>query len=137
MVYLGYSYEKVNQITKACDCFSKAVDIVDRYYGDNHPFVAEIYNAWGGALECMGKYDEALRKFSRCLQIKHRVLTFDHPSIGVTHNNLGLVYTKLADHKRAKENYLKAYDIWSHAYEAPNENIATALNNIGSAHDSL
>ena len=68
------------EYAEALESFQKALMILIKVLGEQHPDVATSYNNIGGALGSQGKHSEALVHHQKALTIELNVLGEEHPS---------------------------------------------------------
>jgi len=85
----------------ALENFRAARAIVERKFGDSHPFFAESLHNVALALEKLNRFEESQRLLERSLDIRKRVLPLDHPDLAFSYHSLGRVLVALGQVKRA------------------------------------
>jgi tetratricopeptide (TPR) repeat protein len=88
---------------------STGVDLLDQYLELNIPNPA-AWNNRGGALQSLGRYEEALRSYDQAIA--------QNPRFTEAHNNRGIILQKKNCLDQALESYLKAIDLNPHFSEA-------------------
>ena len=122
---------------KALEFYTKALVIIERALGKDHPNTAASYNNIGSVYQRMGNYPKALEFYTKALNIKEKVLGKNHPSTATSYNNIGSVYNDMGDYPKALEFYTKALDIEERVLGKNHPDTATSYNNIGSVYSDI
>lgn len=88
---LGFLHLRKNDAQSALDLFRSAHTIVQKKYGDTHPFTADSLNSMALAFEKSELPGEAQRLLEHSLAIRKRVLPVDHPDLAFDYHALGRV----------------------------------------------
>ena len=126
----GNRYYYLKNYHRAFNCYSKALVILERILGSDHPDTAITYNNIAGVYKNQGNYVLALEWYFKALNIREKVLRSDHPATAETYNNIATVYINQGDYVLALEWYIKALIIFKEEYGLEHPNIAIASNNI-------
>gem|GEM_PF-2518177 len=126
----GFGYLHSGQYDEAFTWFKKALEIVEKVLGKDHPSTATTYNNIAAVLDNQGKYDEAFTWFKKTLEIKERELGKDHPSTATTYNNIAGVLDNQGKYDEALALYQKALVIREKVLGKDHADTATTYNNI-------
>ena len=109
---LGYAYMLTGKYDSAIEKLEKALEIMLKILGEEHPDVATIYRNLGKAYYSMGDYDKAIDHYKKALKTQLKVLGEEHPDTAATYHDLGSAYYSKGDIYTALEYYGKALKIW-------------------------
>ena len=123
-------YQEQGDYEKALEYYGKALEIVERTLGNDHPYTATTYNNMAGVYKEQGDYEKALEYYEKDLEISERVLGSDHPSTATTYNNMAGVYKEQGDYEKALEYYDKALDVRERTLGNDHPYTATTYNNM-------
>eukprot|EP00971_Amphidinium_carterae_P251351 4989697-Amphidinium_carterae.1 len=79
------------------DYLERALQILERHYGPDHPHLAGPLSSLGNAYECLGNFAKMRDYFERALQIQECHYGPDHPEVAKTLTSLGDAYEALRD----------------------------------------
>ena len=133
---LGLAYDNKGDYDKAIEYYKKALKIILRKLGSEHPNVAIYYNNLGFAYREKGDYDKAIEYFQKALKIGLRKLGSEHPNVAFYYNNLGKTYNNKGDYDKAIEYLQKALKIGLRKLGSEHPNVAITYNNLGLAYDN-
>jgi tetratricopeptide (TPR) repeat protein len=68
----------------------ESLAILSASLGEEHPMSAHCRDSWGGILNALDRYDEALPLLERALADRRRALGEDHDKVGLTLKNLAV-----------------------------------------------
>ena len=81
---IGMIQMRKGDFAGALESFRAAQAVVEKRYGDNHPFLADsLYNV-AHALEKLNRLEESQKLLERSLDIRKRMLPPDHPAASAT-----------------------------------------------------
>jgi tetratricopeptide (TPR) repeat protein len=109
---LGYHLHHVAAYAEARACYERALRIVERALGPEHPQVATAVNNLGRVLQDLGDLAGAKACYERALRIDEAAFGPDHPEVATDVNNLGSVLWALGDLAGAKACYERALRIF-------------------------
>lgn len=99
---LGMVQMRQGDFRAALESFRSAQTIVEKKFGDNHPFSADSLHNVALALEKLNRFEEAQKLLERSLDIRKRVLPLDHPDLAFSYHSLGRVLVALGRLKAAR-----------------------------------
>ena len=134
---LGLVLHDLGDLAGAKACFERALGIVERALGPEHPRVATAVNNLGLVLQALGDLAWARACFERALGIWERALGPKHPDVAAAVSNLGSVLWALGDLAGAKACYERALRIDETAFGPDHPNVARDVNNLGSVLQDL
>jgi len=123
------------QYSKALEFHFKAVNIIEKVLGKEHPDTASSYNNIGIVYDRQGDYPKALEYYFKALNIREKVLGKEHPDTASSYNCIGLVYDSQGDYPKALEFHFKALDIYEKVLGKEHPDTASSYNNIGIVYD--
>ena len=118
----GQAYHAKGESDKAIGYYEKALAILLKKLGAEHPRVATSYNNIGLAYHAKGEYDKAIGYYNKALAIQLKKLGAEHPLVGTSYYDLGVAYYNKGDKTKAMTYLLKAK--------------ATYLKTLGAQHPS-
>jgi len=127
---MGYYLEKIAQYEQALPLYLRALEILEKVLGKEHPDVATSLNNLAMLYNSQGKYEEALPLYLRALEIWEKVLGKEHPNVATSLNNLALLYDDQGKYEEALPLYLRALEIFEKALGKEHPLVATSLNNL-------
>jgi len=128
------AYNKVRaQFDDALSILKRALAVLEKTYGSDHPNIATCLSNVGGVLSVKGDYDGALMNNRRALAIDEKYYGPDDPNVARDLNNIGLVLKDKGEHNEALKYYRRALEIFGKAYNPDHPKVAISLNNIGQA----
>ncbi len=111
----------------------KALVILKKIFGEEHPDVANSYNNIGVSLGDLGRYEEALEYLQKALVIQKKVFGEEHPDVATSYNNIGVSFRDLGRHQEALEYLQKALVIRKKVFGEEHPDVAISYNSIGAS----
>ena len=108
---LAFIYDVQGDYGKAEEYYRKALEIVGKILGQEHPDTATIYNNLALVYQAQGYYRKAEEYYRKALKVMEKILGQEHPDTATIYNNLAGVYQAQGDYGRAEEYYRKALKI--------------------------
>ncbi|MEM8964161.1 MAG: tetratricopeptide repeat protein, partial [Acidobacteriota bacterium] len=112
---------------------SEALDLAERFWGDDHPEVAMIQ----GQLAEQAEHDDPERSvalFTRAIDMLRRVYSGPHPDLASTINNYAVFNLDRGRFEDARTGFEEALDMQRQVYDQPGTLEAIILNNLGRYH---
>ena len=131
LLWLGLTYESLNQYTKALECYDTSL-VIRQKIGDVKGERATLSNI-GSVYRSLGQNDKALEYYQKDLAIAQKI--GDMKGAGVKLNNIGLVHVSLGQYAKALECYEKSLAIAQEIGDVKGE--GSTLGNIGSVYNYL
>ncbi|MEE9234587.1 MAG: tetratricopeptide repeat protein [Candidatus Acidoferrales bacterium] len=128
---LGYRAKMVAAYTEAKGHYERALKLLEKHLGSNHPDVATLVNNLGDVLQTLGDLEGAKDHFQQALEIDQAALGPNHPNVAIDVNNLGGVLQDLGDLNGAKARFQRALEIDEAALGPNHPNVAIRVNNLG------
>jgi len=100
---------------EALDHMQRALELMEKLHGTDHPKVAVLYNNLGGVQAGLGKLQESLATQEKALGIRQTVLGPDHPDVATSYSNLGRLLADLGRYDEALERFQAALGIMDEA----------------------
>ncbi|MGB0670195.1 MAG: tetratricopeptide repeat protein, partial [Rhodospirillales bacterium] len=113
----------------AIGSFRKALTVLERSLGDDHPDVATALNNLALLHYTQADYDAAEPLYRRALAIDERILGEDHPGVATDLNNLALLYKKRGNFQAAKPLLARSLAIKEKNYPPGHPSLMTGLKN--------
>jgi len=105
-------YLNNGELKQAKERFEKALTIMKKIFGEDHPDVAAGYLNLGIVYRCMKQYNLAKEHLEKALMIQKRTeLGEKNELTSEMYRNLATVYDSTGEVHKAKEFYEKAMDI--------------------------
>jgi hypothetical protein len=123
--------EATNRLEEAEPLMQRALTIVEKSYGPEHPSVAISLNNLGGLLQAANRPQDAEPVMRRALEVAEKALVPDHPMIAVIQANLGGLYKSQGRRGEARPLLEKALAIKEKAYGPDDARLATDLTQLG------
>ena len=114
----------------ALSLLKSALIIFEKFYGDEHPDTAEVYQQMADIYQDLNKFSEALTLYNKALEIREKVLGKDHPDTATTYNNMAGFFENQGDYEKALDFYGKALAIVGKVLGKDHPHTATTYNNI-------
>ena len=128
----GYYLHAVADYPAARAAYERALKILEKQLGPDHPNVAALVNNLGSVLQDLGDLAGARQAFERALKIFEKQLGEDHPNVATLVNNLGRVLQDLGDLAGARQAFERALRMDEAAFGPDHPNVAIRVNNLGS-----
>ncbi len=116
----------------AIAAFERALQILERKLGRNHPDVATALNNLALLHYSRGNYDAAEPLYQRSLAIDEHTLGIDHPGVATDLNNLALLYKKQGNLEAAEPLLKRAMEIKEKQFDPGHPSLVTGLKNYAS-----
>jgi eukaryotic-like serine/threonine-protein kinase len=110
--------------------FREAVDIVNKIWGETHPYMAFTLNGYSGLHQQRGLYDLAENSLRNALEIGREVFPETHPFIGVVLHNLGKLFKETGDYMNADDYYSSALNLRRSSLPSDHTDIASSLDGL-------
>ena len=104
-------YSTKGEFEKSAELYSKALNMQINLFGKEHIFCASILENQADDNLIQKKYNIAFELLKEALKLKEDFLGTDHPETAVTYYKLAEYYRLTDDNIRAKEYYIKSFDI--------------------------
>jgi tetratricopeptide (TPR) repeat protein len=111
--WTGYYLQFRGVYLSARPYYERALAIVEKALGPDHPDTARSLNNLGYLLQAMGNLAEARPYYERALAIREKALGPDHPDTALSLNNLGYLLQAEGDLVDAHDYLERAYKIFA------------------------
>ncbi|MBW4651003.1 MAG: tetratricopeptide repeat protein [Kastovskya adunca ATA6-11-RM4] len=118
------------QYAAAIPLAERALAIMEKVLGQEHPDVATSLNNLANLYKEMGNYSTAEPLYQRALAILEKVLGQAHPDVALTLNNLALLYQLQGNYSTAEPLYQRSLAILEKVLGQEHPSVATTLNNL-------
>ena len=120
-------YYKMGLYTEAEPLYKRALSILEKNFGPDHPDVAMSLNNLAILYSTQARYTEAESLYKRALSIYEKTLDPNHPEVATTLNNLAELYRHQARYTKAEPLYKRAVNILQNRYISSRQNNLTNL----------
>ncbi|MFT7484837.1 MAG: tetratricopeptide (TPR) repeat protein [Candidatus Paceibacteria bacterium] len=127
----GLVHYQAGHYAEARPLFMRALAILEKAVGVEHPLVADGLNMLAVALEAAGLYAEAEPLYERALSILETALGSEHPNVAGGLNNLAGLYRSQGRYAEAAPLYERALATLEAAVGAEHPNVAQIVSNLG------
>lgn len=125
----GVQYAQGNY-EKALEYNEKALQIMEKVLGLDHPYTATAYNNTAEGYYAQGEYEKAFEYYEKALAIREKVQGPEHPDTATTYNNTAGLYYVQGKYEKALEYFKKALAIREKVLGPDHLSTATSYNNI-------
>ena len=132
----GYYLRERGQYAEAEPLYRRALAIVEKAVGPEHPNTAASLNNLAALYDSQGRYDEAEPLYRRALAIREKARGPEHPNTAASLNNLAELYLSQGRYAEAEPLYRRALAIVEKALGPEHPDTATTLNNLAALYDS-
>ncbi len=109
----------------------RALGLLEKTVGHDHPEVATVLNALGNAALGAGDFPGALDRYSSALAVRERVFGPDHPGTAALMGNLGLLHENIGDYPRARTLLERSLASFEKGLGPDHPNVGAELTNLG------
>jgi tetratricopeptide (TPR) repeat protein len=127
---LGYYLYDRAQYNEAEPLFKRAIALVEKTLGKEHPELAVNLNDLASLYQTQGKYQEAEPLYQRAITIGEKTLGPEHPNLAIRLNNLALLYQTQGKYEEAEPLFKRAISIDEKRLGPEHPGLATELNNL-------
>jgi len=135
--WYGYILYTLGEYDKALEYYQKALAIVEKVFGGEHPFTASSHNNIGAVYDAKGEYDKALEYYQKALAISEKILGLENPSTASSHNNIAWLYYEMQNYQEAAKMMQKAIDVLEKVLPANHPNLINAKKGLEMIKDEL
>jgi tetratricopeptide (TPR) repeat protein/serine/threonine protein kinase len=115
------------------DWYRKALNIIRRVFGEEHPVTATIYNDMATVYSRSGFYNEALKMHNIALAIRLKVFGAQHRAVATSYNNIASIYSRIGNPDEALVWLEKDLGICGQLPDTDDFDIAVTYHSIGNA----
>ncbi|NER24952.1 MAG: tetratricopeptide repeat protein [Symploca sp. SIO1C2] len=108
----------------------KALAILLRILGEEHPDVATSINNLAGLYESQGRYEEAEPFYLQALEMNKQLFGDEHPNVATSINNLAFLYRRQGRYEEAESLYRQALEMRKRLLGEEHLDVANSLNNL-------
>ncbi|HEX8682703.1 MAG TPA: tetratricopeptide repeat protein [Ardenticatenaceae bacterium] len=127
---LDYHLDRIGDYRGARFYSKRALTILEKVLGSEHPNVALSLNNLAELLRQQGDYAGAKPLFERALAIREKVLGPEHRETATSLNNLAVLLHQQGDYARAKPLYERALAIREKVLGSEHPDTAVSFNNL-------
>jgi tetratricopeptide (TPR) repeat protein len=125
-----YRYGVLGDYAQARPLFERALVILEKTLGPEHPDTATGLNNFASLLQDQGDLAGARRLLERALTIREKALGLEHPHVGITLHSLAYVLKNQDDFAGARPLYERALEICGKTLGPEHHYMAAGLNNL-------
>lgn len=114
----------------AAGILQKLLNIHEKTYGPDHPYVSTSLSKLASLLSDQGQYAAAESLYRRSLAIREKSLGSDHPDVALGLNNLAVLLQDQGRSSVAEPLFRRSLAIWEKAFGPDHLDVAVSLNNI-------
>ena len=130
-IIIGGIYEKLDDYSKALECYEKSLKIRLSVYGENDEIVANDYERMGQIYFAQDDCSKALEYFKKSLNLDLSFFGENHPEVASGYYNIGYVYFAQGDYSKALEYFEEVLKIRLSVYGENHSRVASVYNDIG------
>jgi len=119
---------------RAIDCFERALDVIEKVRGHDHPDTLTSRNNLAYAYGAAGDLNRAIPLFERTLADRERILGPNHPDTLTSRNNLAYAYRAAGDLNRAIPLFERTLADAERILGPNHPNTLTSRNNLAGAY---
>jgi len=123
---LAYTLRNQGRYLEAIEPSQKALAIVEKVFGPDHPEVAMGLNSLAELYRELGEYNKAKPLYERAIAI----FGLHNPRVASTLNNLASLYKNTGNYEKAEALYTSALKITQKVYGPAHPLVAIVLNNL-------
>jgi serine/threonine-protein kinase len=123
----------LNSMSKGAEAkasLEKALPLLERSVGPDHPDMAHALNNLGNSYLGLGDFAKAREHYSRALAIWEKTLGPEHPRVGAAVGNLGVLLDTIGDYAGAKAYAERSLAIFEKALGPDHHYTGAAMNNV-------
>ena len=131
-IIIGGIYEKLDDYSKALECYEKSLKIRLSVYGENDEIVANDYERMGQIYFAQDDCSKALEYYEKSLNI-YLMIYGENASWGIANVSIGMgrVYSNQGDYSKALEYFEEVLKIRLSVYGENHSRVASVYNDIG------
>jgi tetratricopeptide (TPR) repeat protein len=108
----------------------KAVDLIIKLLGENHPNIATAYNNMGVIYDDLHNYSLALKFYFMAMEIREHAFGNRHAETIMSYKNIGAFFFERCDYINSLGYYNKALDAYKENADTENPEIEELKNTI-------
>jgi CHAT domain-containing protein/tetratricopeptide (TPR) repeat protein len=128
---VAYYLEKLDRYGEAAEHHERAVEILEKVRGPEHPEVAEALEDLADAVSKLGEFDRARALYDRALAISEKSLGPQHHRVASILNKLGGSRLGRLDYEGALAYYDRARRTWKITRGRDHPDVAAGEQNVG------
>ena len=129
--------KKHGRYQEAIAIAKRALAILEKTYGKEHPEVVTRLNDLAGLYRVLGDYSNAEALYKQSLTIIEKVFGPEHPLVAFSLDDLAKVYSDKKDYSKAEALYKQALAILEKAYGKEHLQVANSLSNLALLYSHL
>lgn len=128
---LAILMHRTGELEGADELFEEAIDVVERIWGEIHPYMAYTLNGYSGVHQQLGNYDRAEEDLLRALDIGRTVFPPEHPFIAVVLHNLGKLFEESGDPSEALRYFEESLSLRLQSLPPTHPDLAASMDGAG------
>ncbi len=137
LIYIAEGYISLGNAEKEHELLERALRIMERCCGLDHPNLAPILTNLANSYGKLGDTQKSRKLLERALAINERHYDLDHPSMAPILTYLGGAYGDLGDTQKECELLERSLKIKERQYGLDHPEVVTTLTNLGGAYGDL
>jgi len=129
-IFLGHGFDEFANYHEALKWYEEAFVICKKVFGEEHLFIAKIYNSIASIYSHQSNYEEALKWYKKALALYEKVLGIEDSATATVYNNIATIYNYQANYTEALKWFEKALDIYEKTLGKEHPHTASTYNNI-------
>ncbi|HLM43603.1 MAG TPA: tetratricopeptide repeat protein, partial [Myxococcaceae bacterium] len=117
--------------------YTRALALMEKARGPEHPDVAISLNNLGNVSRDMGRHEQALRYHTRALAVREKALGPEHAKVAMSIHNLGTVLYAQGRYELALRRFEHARAVWEKALEPGHPHLASVYQYLGRVYVKL
>ena len=131
-IIIGGIYEKLDDYSKALECYEKSLNIYLMIYGENASWgIANVSIGMGRVYSNQGDYSKALVCFEGALKIFLLLNGDNHPAVATSYSYIGQIYFAQNDYSKALDYFKKSLKIVLSVYGENHSQVSSIYDHIG------
>ena len=131
-IIIGGIYEKLDDYSKALECYEKSLNIYLMIYGENASWgIANVSIGMGRVYSNQGDYSKALVCFEGALKIFLLLNGDNHPAVATSYSYIGQIYFAQNDYSKALDYFKKSLNLDLSFFGENHPEVASGYYNIG------
>ena len=131
-IIIGGIYEKLDDYSKALECYEKSLNIYLMIYGENASWgIANVSIGMGRVYSNQGDYSKALVCFEGALKIFLLLNGDNHPAVATSYSYIGQIYFAQNDYSKALDYFKKSLKLDLSFFGENHPSVASGYYNIG------
>jgi tetratricopeptide (TPR) repeat protein len=124
-------YRGLGRRDEALAAARSSLELREAELPDDHPDLAESWEAVGSAQRALGHFDEAFAAHQEALRIRERVYGSEHPRVATSLANVGVAAYSRGDYGTSEAHHRRALALREKLLGPEHDDVATSLDSLG------